>query len=101
IARAAVGVAHGRGTIAFAHPSNVDGVRVAIAGGVDVLAHAPDTTEGIDDALISEMARKATMVPTLKMFATTVTTKPGYLNPIYAVVRRFHEDGGNLMFGTD
>jgi imidazolonepropionase-like amidohydrolase len=101
IARAAVQIAHQRGKIAFAHPSNVEGVKVALASGVDVLAHAPDTTDGIDDALIEEMANKTVMVPTLKMFATTVTKSPAYLDPIYDIVRRFRNDGGTLMFGTD
>src|SRR5690348_12708105 len=101
IAQAAVNAAHHHGQIAFAHPSNLEGVKVALESGVDVLAHAPDTTDGIDDALISTMARKAVMIPTLKMFATTVTTKPEYLDPIYDVVRRFNADGGLLMFGTD
>jgi imidazolonepropionase-like amidohydrolase len=101
VARAAVDLVHQHGQIAFAHPSNLEGVKVALASGVDVLAHAPDTTDGIDDALIAEMARKTTMVPTLKMFATTVTTEPAYLDPIYEIVRKFHQDGGNLMFGTD
>jgi imidazolonepropionase-like amidohydrolase len=101
VARAAVNVAHQHGQLAFAHESNLEGVRIAIDSGVDVLAHAPDTTDGIDDAMIADMARKMTMVPTLKMFATTVTTNPAYLDPIYAVVRKFHQDGGNLMFGTD
>jgi imidazolonepropionase-like amidohydrolase len=41
------------------------------------------------------------MTPTLKMFSTTVSTNPGYLNPIYAEVRQFHELGGTLLFGTD
>ncbi len=101
IARAAVEVAHQHGQIAFAHPSNIEGVRVALASGVEVLAHAPDTTDGIDDGLIAEMAARSTMIPTLKMFATTVTKNPAYLDPIYSVVRRFHADRGKLMFGTD
>lgn len=75
---------------------------MAIASGVDVLAHAPDTTEGIDAPLLGSMvSRHMAMIPTLKMFATTVTTKPEYLLPIYAEVRQFHELGGTLMFGTD
>ena len=37
------------------------------------------------------MVRKnMAMTPTLKMFSTTVTTKPGYLDPIYAEVTQFH-----------
>jgi imidazolonepropionase-like amidohydrolase len=35
------------------------------------------------------------------MFATTVTTNPAYLEPIYAEVRQFHALGGELLFGTD
>ena len=58
IARAAVNMAHQHGQIAFAHPSNVDGVNVALKSGVDVLAHTPDTTDGIDDRLIESMAKK-------------------------------------------
>ena len=41
------------------------------------------------------------MVPTLKMFATTVTASSSYLQPIYDEVRQFHELGGQLLFGTD
>src|SRR5581483_4830528 len=90
-------VAHKHGQIAFAHPSNLEGVKVARDSGVDVLAHAPDTTDGITDSFIAEMAHKASMIPTLKMFGTTVLKDPGYLDPIYSVVRRFHQDGGNLI----
>jgi len=41
------------------------------------------------------------LIPTLKMFAATVTTDPAYLDPIYAQVREFHAQGGELLFGTD
>ncbi len=41
------------------------------------------------------------MIPTLKMFATTIGEDPRYLDPIYRVVRRFRELGGQLLFGTD
>jgi imidazolonepropionase-like amidohydrolase len=41
------------------------------------------------------------MIPTLKMFRTTVTSNSAYLDPIYAEVRQFHELGGQLIFGTD
>jgi imidazolonepropionase-like amidohydrolase len=101
VARAAVLRARGFSEIAFAHPSNVEGVKVALASGVDVLAHTPDTTDGIDEGLIEQMARKVSMVPTLKMFGSTVTKKPAYLQPIYDIVKRFRADGGNLLFGTD
>jgi imidazolonepropionase-like amidohydrolase len=102
IANAAVEVAHRHGQLAFAHPSNVAGTTVAINSGVDVLAHAPSRPEGIDAALLqSAIAHHMSMMPTLKMFATTASTDPTFLNPIYAIVRQFHVLGGDLMFGTD
>lgn len=102
IAKAAVDVAHRHGQLVFSHPSDLAGTRVALESGVDVLAHAPDTTVGVDDALLNLIvAHKMAMVPTLKMFASTVTTRPAYIDPIHAVVRRFHALGGEILFGTD
>jgi imidazolonepropionase-like amidohydrolase len=102
VATAAVEATHQQGKLVFAHPSNLEGSRVAIFSRVDVLAHAPDDTEGIDGTLFATMVQKnMAMTPTLKMFATTVTTNPKYLDPIYAEVRHFHELGGTLIFGTD
>lgn len=101
-AKAAVEVAHRHGQLAFSHPSDLAGTKVAVDSGVDVLAHAPSAPQGIDEALIAGIAeRHMAMIPTLKMFATTVTTDADFLDPIYAVVRRFHQMGGALMFGTD
>ncbi len=102
IARAAAAVAHANHQVVYSHPSNLDGTRVAIRAGVDVLAHPPDTTEGVDEALLREMIdRGMAMIPTLKMFADTVGPSPTYLEPIYEIVRRYHRLGGQLVFGTD
>ena len=102
IAQAAVEESHLNGKLVFAHPSNLAGVRVAIDSGVDVLAHAADDTRGIDQALLSSAVQKnMAMVPTLKMFASTVTTDPHYMDPICDEVRQFHALGGQLIFGTD
>jgi imidazolonepropionase-like amidohydrolase len=102
IATRAVQVAHRHGQLVYSHPSDLTGTKVAINSGVDVLAHAPDTTGGIDTKLLkSIVARRMAMIPTLKMFGTTVTKKRAYLDPIYALVREFHELGGDLIFGTD
>jgi len=101
-AKAAVAVAHRHGQLAFSHPSNLAGVLVALHSGVDVLAHAPDTTEGVDSGLLESLvALHMAMIPTLKMFATTVRTSASYLEPIYTEVRQFHALGGELLFGTD
>ncbi|MGB6501094.1 MAG: amidohydrolase family protein [Thermoplasmata archaeon] len=102
IARAAVEVAHARHQLAFSHPSNLEGTEIALRSGVDVLAHPPDTTDGVDTSLIDRLIdRRIGMVPTLRMFARTVSASPSYLEPIYEIVRQFHRAGGELLFGTD
>jgi imidazolonepropionase-like amidohydrolase len=102
IARAAVTTSHLNGRIVFAHPSNLVGTEVAIQAGVDVLAHVPDDTRGITPDLFASMVRQNMAIsPTLKMFSTTVTTDPHYMDPLYEEVRTFHGLGGTLLFGTD
>lgn len=102
IAKAAVTETHLNGKLVFAHPSNLAGTQVAINSGVDVLAHAADDTRGVDAALLqSAINRNMAMIPTLKMFASTVTADSTYMDPICAEVRQFHELGGTLLFGTD
>lgn len=97
VARAAVAVAHANQQIAFAHPSNLEGVRIAMESGVDVLAHAPDTVDGVDDALLAEVvAHHMSMIPTLKLFSEEDT-----IPRIRAIVLKFHQLGGPLIFGTD
>jgi imidazolonepropionase-like amidohydrolase len=102
IARAAVTESHLNGKLVFAHPSNLEGVEVAINSGVDVLAHAADDTRGVDAKLLSRaIGKNMAMIPTLKMFTTTVTTDPHYMDPMRAEVQQFHQLGGTLLFGTD
>jgi len=102
VAGAAATETHLNGKLVFAHPSNLAGVQVAINSGVDVLAHAADDTRGVDAALLqSAINKNMAMVPTLKMFASTVTTDSHYMDPICAEVQKFHQLGGTLIFGTD
>lgn len=102
IAKAAVTETHLNGKLVFAHPSNLAGVQVAIDSGVDVLAHAADDTRGVDAKLLgTAISKNMAMIPTLKMFTTTVTSDPHYMDPICAEVSQFHQLGGTLIFGTD
>jgi imidazolonepropionase-like amidohydrolase len=97
IIRAAVVAGHRHGQLVFAHPSNLEGVRVAMEGGVDVLAHAPERVAGIDDAFIAQLvAHHMVMVPTLKLFSDDAP-----IAHIRGIVGTFHRLGGPLMFGTD
>jgi len=97
LAGAAVAVAHAHHQLAFAHPSNLEGVRIAMDSGVDVLAHAPSEIEGINDALLTELvAHHMSMIPTLKLFSDSSS-----ILSIRAIVAKFHQLGGGLMYGTD
>lgn len=97
IVEAAVTTGHQHGQLVFTHPTNLAGIRVALAGGVDVLAHAPDLIDGIDDSLLAQVvARHMAMIPTLKLFS-----EESDIAGIRAIVAGFHRLGGQLMFGTD
>ena len=96
IARAAVAEGHAHHQLVFAHPSDLEGIHIALGSGVDVLAHAPDTVDGIDDAFIHTMATHFAMAPTLKLFSGS-----GHIARIREIVARFHAVGGTLLFGTD
>ena len=97
IAKAAADEAHRHGQAVFAHPSNLEGTRVAVESGVDVLAHAPEETTGIDEPFLRTMvAQHMTMIPTLKLFS-----QDGNIAGIRAEVNRFRSLGGRLIYGTD
>lgn len=101
IARTAVQRAHRHDLPVFAHTSDRAGLRVALDAGVDVIAHVPDTVEGTGPLLREAAARGRWLVPTLDMFAQTVTRDRAYLDPIHASLNLFRAEGGRLLFGTD
>jgi imidazolonepropionase-like amidohydrolase len=97
IARAAVEEAHRYGQLVFSHPSNLEGTKVAIDAGVDVLAHTPELTSGIDEAMLRHMiARHMAIIPTLKLFS-----RDDDIAKIRGLDYRFHQLGGRLVYGTD
>lgn len=99
VAMAAVKEAHAKGLPVFAHPSNLTGTRIALDAGVDVLAHAPDDTRGIDGAFLQRLVdRRMAMVPTLQLFHGLAHED---MAAIRALVRDFRARGGELLFGTD
>ncbi len=101
VARAAVQESHRRGLRVLAHPSDREGTRVAVAAGVDVLAHVPDTPDGTHPLLREAAARGIRLTPTLHMFAHTVSTDEAYLGPLRDSLRVFRDAGGRVLFGTD
>ncbi len=97
IARAAADEAHRYGQLVFAHTTDLEGTKVAIAAGVDVLAHAPEVTRGIDEAMLRHMiAQHRTIIPTLKLFS-----RDDNIADIRRLAFRYHQLGGRLVYGTD
>ena len=97
IATAAAAESHRQGALVFAHATNLEGVRIAIDSGVDVLAHAPEVVHGIDRTVVRDLARKhVVIVPTLKLFA-----QDRNIQGIRGLVLDAHRAGVRLVFGTD
>jgi imidazolonepropionase-like amidohydrolase len=97
IAKAAVNEAHRYGQPVFSHSTNLAGTRAAIDAHVDVLAHTPEVTEGIDEPMLRRMlSQSMTIIPTLKLFS-----RDDAIAKIRALDYRYHQLGGRLIYGTD
>jgi imidazolonepropionase-like amidohydrolase len=69
IVRGAVEEAHAAGKPVFAHPSNHAGTDSALAGGVDVLAHAIPMEEAFTREELARMkAQHVALIPTISLF---------------------------------
>src|SRR5262249_51245554 len=112
LVQAAVQAAHTHGKFVIAHPSISAGARVAIEGGVDILAHTfPSELDRRPwDRALPPMMRERGMalVPTLKLLAIRaregrragcVTAR--VLGNAQAQLRAFADLGGQVLFGTD
>jgi imidazolonepropionase-like amidohydrolase len=114
IAKAVVEEAHRRGKPAFAHPSNLAGLNVAIESGVDVLAHTTAMDGGGGPGgwpaeLIARMrSHNMALTPTMTLFEVEAR-KSGEspadlaqaLSMITAELRDYAAAGGQILFGTD
>jgi imidazolonepropionase-like amidohydrolase len=111
IALAAADETHRRGLPVLAHPTDIEGINLAIEAGVDVLVH---TTIGEgktvwDAALIEQMlAGGMGVVPTLQLFPyelkrANLPERIVELATADAVeqVRAYAQAGGQILFGTD
>ncbi len=97
IARAATEEEHKSGGLVFSHSSNLEGTKVAIDAGLDVLAHTPESVNGIDGAVLQRMvAQQMTIIPTLKLFS-----QDRDIAKIRGLDYQFRHLGGRLVYGTD
>lgn len=110
VIRAAVDETHAHGKLVLAHPTSLEAIRGAIAGGVDIIVH---TTLGEkqpwDAALIEQMKqRNMSVIPTFKLWPYELKKQDVPAPVIDRLVaatleelRAFHTAGGQVLFGTD
>lgn len=111
IALAAADETHRRGLPVLAHPTDIEGIELAIESGVDILVH---TTIGNgktvwEPALIEQMiSGEMAVVPTLKLWGYELTRAKVPARVIelatgdaIAQIRAYAKAGGKLLFGTD
>ena len=114
IAKAVVAQAHQRRKPAFAHPSNLAGLQVAIESGVDILAH-PTAQDGGGDPggwtpeLIARLRNhNMALIPTMTLFEVEARRNnessddlAHAITMITTEVKDYSSAGGQILFGTD
>ncbi len=107
--RAAVEEAHRLHLPVFTHPQNLAGVEVAIAAGVDILAHTvPDSPAWTAEFVARLNAAHMALIPTLTLFdyearkiGAAEKTRQQWGDRMTAELRIFEQGGGDVLFGTD
>lgn len=110
IVGAAVDETHRRGKLVFAHPTDMHGIRDALAARVDILAHPPLGADAPWPELLMKEVRDAnmSMIPSLKLleFELAKQDVPAeiaerVLNDSVTEFGKFAAMGGQVLFGTD
>jgi imidazolonepropionase-like amidohydrolase len=105
VVQAVTQTAHARGAYVMAHPTNIDGVRVAVDGGVDVLAHTSPESGPWSAEDVARMRRaKIALTPTLKLWQYEIHARDVYARFEQNAAQQVHDfaaAGGELLFGTD
>jgi imidazolonepropionase-like amidohydrolase len=111
IALAAADETHRRGFPVLAHPTDIEGINLAIEAGVDVLVHTTigEGKTAWDAALIEQMrAADMAVIPTLKLFpyelermALPERIVEAATGDAVEQVRAYAQAGGQVLFGTD
>jgi imidazolonepropionase-like amidohydrolase len=108
LAKAIVAEAHRAGKPVFAHPSNPQGIEVALESGVDILAHTTPSGGPWSSSLVESMkASRMALIPTLTLWLVESRNESpeGFEKGMNTVVlpelRAYSEAGGQILFGTD
>lgn len=109
IAKAVVDEAKAKRKVAFAHPTDIRGLTIAIDAGVTILAH-PTPTDGpwTPEIVARVKANDVALTPTLALFAIELV-KLGVPEPVRERLQRdaaqqvkaLNDAGGTILFGTD
>jgi len=107
-ARAIVAEAHREGRPVFAHPSNQQGMELAIQSGVDILAHTTPEGGPWNPQLVETLkTRNMALIPTLTLWHVETKNLPpadfekGMNEVVLPQLRAYSEAGGQILFGTD
>lgn len=109
LVRAVTLQAHRHGRLVFAHPENDAGVKAAVDGGADILAHTAPAGGKWDESQIARMKRaQVTLIPTLSLF-TKLGRSLGlpaprienFISTPLEQLRAYSGAGGQIVFGTD
>ncbi len=110
--RAIADEAHRRGALVFTHPQTAAGVRAAVDGGVDIIAHTTEQGGPWDPTLIADMVeRDVSLIPTIALYRilkglrreATPQEFEAQVDQSGMVrqLRDFAAAGGRILFGTD
>lgn len=108
LAKAIVAESHRAGKPVFAHPSNEEGVEVALQSGVDILAHTTPSGWPWPPSPV-ELLKSAHMalIPTLTLWhvesrgESPEEFEKGMNSVVLPELRAYSEAGGQILFGTD
>ena len=109
IAKGLVAEGHRADKPVFAHPSNMEGIEIAVESGVDVLAHSAPLSGPWSPALIKRMkTNRMALIPTLtlfevegKKFGESPADIRAVLNIAFGQLKTYSDAGGQVLFGTD
>jgi len=108
---AAAEQAHQRDKLAIAHPQSLEGVRAALAGGVDIVAHTAPGEGPWPPALLDDLINRGiVLIPTMMLWRVELSrqTPPvpapiidSYEQDALGQIASFASRDGTIMFGTD
>lgn len=106
---AASKVAHARGKLVLAHPTDRQGIDTALNANVDIIVHTTPEGGVWDAALLARMnAQHVSVIPTLKLWREELAkdnAPPAAIEKFQGAgveqLRAFAQAGGDVLFGTD